>query len=103
MATEERRIIFSNSELIEALLLFCIQSKRDLSFSRNKQLSFGNSPNLSVTASGTGSTGKEMLFHENEIAAALILFANKLNIPIAKKARKSIELSQGKVVFVLTI
>ena len=103
MCTEERRIMFTNDELIEALQLFCRQSGRDCKFDQRSRLLFGNSPNLSVLVTGGQTDGKETLFHESEIAASLLLFAKKLNVPIARRARKSLELSQDKIAFVMTV
>ena len=103
MCIEERRLIFSNAELIEALRLFCEQSGRKFGFDRQADLSFSNSSALSVELTDRAGVEKPILFHETEIAVALILLAKALKIPIAKRAEKTLEIAPDKIIFVMTL
>lgn len=103
MLTEERKIYFPKPKLLEALAGFCETTKLNFPFNDKAKLSFRTKPELAVTLSDPIDPDTTREFLESEIAAALILLCRKMNIPIARKARKSIELSDDKIVFVMKL
>lgn len=103
MCKEERRIYFTTRELIEALGLFCETSHQYFPFNKNAELSFKTKPNIVAVVSDPGSSDEPCEFPESEIGVALILFCKKNAIPVARRAEKSLELSDGSIVFVMKI
>lgn len=103
MYREERRICYSNTELIDALALYCKSEDRDFDFDQSASFTFSNSPDLRVKVANWKCHGNVAEFPEPEIANALVMFSKTLGIPLPKRATKSLEFAHNNVVFVMQI
>lgn len=103
MHREERRIFFTNAELIQGLALFCDASHRIFNFDKQARLLFRTTPTVAVRVSDEQSDVEPIEFPEAEIAAALIMVSKAIGIPLAKRAEKTIELVEESIVFVLRL
>ena len=102
MATESRVVTFSNSEVVQALIEFCEQSKRPLPEGGVRQLVFSNDRQVKVTIEPEKG-GSPISFYEHEVAAALILYCRKIGVPIARRAMKSLQVAQDTVALHLSL
>jgi hypothetical protein len=96
MPSESRLISFSNAEAIDALAEYCATSERELPPGGIKRLVFSNDAEVKVTAEFNGDA-PSITFYQNETAAALILYCNRLGIPIARRALKSLQVAQDAI------
>ena len=102
MPNESRVISFSNTEAIDALVEYCAATKRELPKGGITRLGFSNDTEIKVTAEFTGDA-PPISFYQNEIAAALIFYCNQKGIPVARRALKSLQVSQDAVALHLTL
>lgn len=102
MPSESRIITFSNAETMDALLEYCVNSKRDVPNGGIKRLVFSNGSEVKVTAE-FNAAAPPITFYQNEVAAALILYCNKIGIPVARRAIKSLQVTQDAILLQLTI
>lgn len=103
MYREERKIYFSGAELIEALACFSEMTNIGFPFSDNAQLSLRTGPELVATLCDPHDSDVNKEFLESEVTVALVLLCKKMNIPIARKARKSVEASDDRIVLVMQL
>ncbi len=96
MPSESRIISFSNAEAIDALAAYCATTKRELPKGGINRLVFSNDCEVKVTAEFSGGA-PAISFFQSEIAAALILHCNKKGIPVARRAIKSLQVTQDAV------
>ena len=101
MCREERRIYFSNPELVDAISMFCKASGRIFPFDRSSDMSFKNASQIVVRISTEHPEPRSLEFFETEIAAGLIMLCQQKGIPVARKSLKSLELSHGHIIFVM--
>jgi hypothetical protein len=93
MPTESRSLQFSSDEVRVAMRDYCHQTGRLLPdhgtiMVEKKEISVPTDPNLPVEA---------VEFSESEVAAALMMFCIKENIPIARRATKSLQITKESV------
>lgn len=100
MHREERKVYFSNPELFKALASFCDATNLNFPFSDKANLSFRTEDELIATISDPDQDDAKREFLESEVAVALILLCGKMNIPVARRAEKSIELSDEHIILV---
>lgn len=103
MCREERRITFSNLELLDALAFFCETSHQYFPYSNAADLTFSQAEELVTTVCEPAKGAQSSEFMESEIAVALILHCKHLGIPIARRAQKSLEVLNNNIVFVMKI
>lgn len=103
MHREERRICYSNAELMDALALFCEHEHRTFNFDHSASFTFSNSPALKVRVANWNNQADGVEFPEPEIETALVLFSKTLGIPVPKKATKSLEFARDNIIFVMHI
>ena len=107
MPREDRRIIFTFEELYKAL--YALSTQRELrrplpgvisSIARDGE----EEGKFVVTISNfQENTKSENKYSRDFLAAALMLYCRSLNIPIAKMARKSVEVKDDSVILRLVI
>lgn len=100
--SESRVISFSNVEAVDALLQYCTATKRELPSGGIKRLAFSNDSEIKATAEFNGDI-PSISFFQNEIAAALILYCNRVGIPVARRALKSLHVTQDSISLQLTM
>ncbi|MFY9680590.1 MAG: hypothetical protein WA416_07155 [Candidatus Sulfotelmatobacter sp.] len=92
MPTEIRVLSFSKIELFEALRDYCSHTGRRLPPDAAERLVLTQESEVRVTLNSLGEES-EMKFAENEVGAALVMFCIRKQIPIAKRATKSLEIT----------
>ncbi|MGH7125781.1 MAG: hypothetical protein ACREFI_15505 [Stellaceae bacterium] len=102
MPGESRTITFTNAEAIDALLEYCASTKRVLPAGGIKRLAFSNEAEVKVTVEFNASA-PPISFYQNEVAAALILYCNKIGIPVARRAIKSLQVTQDSIALQLSM
>ncbi len=102
MPEEARVVSFSNAEAIEAIVDYCEKINRALPPGGINGLTFSNEKEVKVTVHPQGQAPSFSLY-EHERAAALIMFCNKKGIPVARRALKSLQVTQDKVSLHLAI
>jgi hypothetical protein len=102
MPTETRIITFTNAEIKEALASYCVKTGRLPSHSGVTALSFSNDGGLSASFE-PAPAGPKVIFHENEIAAAVLLHCKEHGIPIARRSIKSLQVAKDVVSLHLTM
>ncbi len=102
MPNESRVISFSNTEATDALVEYCVATKRELPKGGIERLGFSNDAEIKVTAEFKGGA-PSISFYQNEVAAALIYYCNKKGIPVARRALKSLQVAQDAVALHLTL
>jgi hypothetical protein len=102
MPNESRVINFSNSEATDALVEYCVSTKRELPKGGIERLGFSNDAEIKVTAEFKGGA-PAMSFYQNEVAAALIQYCGKKGIPVARRAVKSLLVAQDTVALHITL
>ncbi|MFQ5347349.1 MAG: hypothetical protein ACE5ED_05845 [Rhodothalassiaceae bacterium] len=100
MATEYREIKFTQAELIEALEGFCKATAPDTPAVRPAGIKFTNTSDSFVSVR---CGDNDRTFSAAEVTAALIRFARKVCIPIARGARKAVGADHGGIVLKLWI
>lgn len=103
MYREERKIYFSTPELFRALALFCETTNLRFPFNDEAKVDFRTEPELIATLSDPDQSDVTREFLESEVIVALILLCKKMDIPVARKAVKTIELSEEKIVFAMKL
>jgi len=103
MAKEQREITFKNSEVVDALYIFCEKTDRQLPQQGNNTLTFNNDPQVSINLSHDDTAQSSSTFLQNEAAAALILYCKGKGIPVPKRASKWIEVKQNSLALVMTM
>jgi hypothetical protein len=96
MPSESRTLTFTNAEAKDALLEYCVTTKREIPSGGIRRLAFSNDDEVKVTAEFNASA-PPISFYQNEIAAALILYCNKIGIPVARRAIKTLEIAQDSI------
>lgn len=96
MPNESRVISFSNGEAMDALVQYCTATKRELPSGGIKRLVFSNDSEIKVTAEFNAGV-PSISFFQNEMAAALILYCNRVGIPVARRALKSLNVTQDSI------
>ncbi len=102
MPTEIRLITFVASEVIEALAAFCAATKRPLPPDGAKNLIVPNGEQTNYLIEPNGE-GPAIRFYESEVAAALLAYCKKKNIPVARRSAKGLEAKGDAVVLRLTM
>lgn len=102
MPTEDRRIIFSNEEVYNAIFSLCAQKKIPKpppghvqtirEDSKDESKIFLDLENPQDTSSA------QIEYSRDFLAAALLLFCRGAGIPVAKNGKKTVLLSEGQVV-----
>jgi hypothetical protein len=102
MPTESRILAFSKHEVFEALRDYC--SNTGLRLPDDSLAGLALLPTREVTIA-LNHLGHESAinFTENEVGAALILFCVKKNIPVARRAVKSLEVTGETLSLHLTL
>lgn len=103
MYREERKIYFSTPELFKALALFCETTNLRFPFNDDAKIDFRTESELVATLSDPDQSDVTREFLESEVIVALILLCKKMDIPVARKAVKTIELSEEKIVFAMKL
>lgn len=103
MSVESRRIIFAGPELLEALADFCVKAERRLPDSKVKQIQYERDGAVGVVLEFEDEGLPHATFYKNEVAAALIMYCNKRGIPVARRAKKSLEVTRDAVALHLVI
>ena len=96
MPTEVRIITFSEWEMKEALIDFCIKSARPLPDDSFDAIEFPCKGEVNVTVVGRQNKSR-LTFQEHEVAAAIIGYCVKKNIPIARRSLKSLRSTRHSV------
>ena len=96
MPTERRIITFSEREMKEALLDFCIKSARPLPDEPFDEIEVAGSGEIKITL-GVRQGKVQMTFQEHEVAAAIIGYCAKKKIPIARRSLKSLRSTRHSV------
>jgi len=107
MPKEDRRIIFDHAETYKAIYAFCIHKEQ-------RKPPPGNIVKLVINPEDDtrvlvrienrqdgSSAGLE--YSRDFLAAALMLYCRSLNIPIAKKSQKSVDVKEDSVILRLVI
>ncbi|HXP74848.1 MAG TPA: hypothetical protein VN823_11935 [Stellaceae bacterium] len=102
MATETRTITFTNAEIKQAIVRYCVKTGR-MGSDRGAitGLMFSNEGGLSASFEPAPGIPR-VTFQESEIAAAIILHCKDRGIPIARRSIKSLQVSKDAVSFTLT-
>jgi hypothetical protein len=108
MATETRRIIFNNEELVLALTRQRRDEKRPLPESRIRGATVaavdGGGVKVEIMLkSPTGDALEPLEIRPAEVGAALIKFCNLQKIPLPRRAKKSIAVDAGQIALVLQL
>ncbi len=103
MSVESRRIIFAGPEILEALADFCVKAERRMPDSKVKQIQYERDGPIGVILEFEEENVPKASFYKNEVAAALIMYCNKRGIPVARRAKKSLEITRDSVALHLVI
>jgi hypothetical protein len=95
MPIESRTIVFSEEELKAALFDFCLAKQRRLPISGFAHLQVSLNAQIQATAGQT--PAESITLVEHEIAAALIIYCKKHNIPLPRNSKKSLTLNNGVI------
>jgi hypothetical protein len=102
MPTETRVITFSNAEIGDAIVRYCVKTGRLPAKAGVTALIFSNEGGLSASFEPVP-PGPRVTFQENEIAAAVLLHCKERGIPIARRSIKSLQLAKDAVMLTLTM
>jgi hypothetical protein len=91
--SESRIITFTKSEVFEALKDYCRQTSRPLPGASVDGLMLMQGKTIALELKPPGHESP-ITFAENEVAAAIMLFCAKSNIPLPRRAIKSIDVAQ---------
>ncbi|HVZ01488.1 MAG TPA: hypothetical protein VHA35_18410 [Dongiaceae bacterium] len=108
MASETRRITFTNEELVLALTRQRRDEKQPLPESRIRgaQVSAMDGAGVKVSVmlkSPTGDALEPLDIRPAEVGAALIKFCHLQKIPLPRRAKKSIAVDHGRIALVLKL
>lgn len=103
MPTEERKITFSNIELIDALTLLCRAAKEDFPFHRQANICMTGTVNLEVTVTDPNGGDSTRVFSNSEVAVALMMLCRKDKIPLPRRAEKSLEKADSGITLVVKL
>jgi hypothetical protein len=95
MPIESRTITFSEGEMKAALFDFALARQRKLPSSGLTHLRLSLNSEIQAIVGETNSETTTLL--EHEIAAALITYCKKHNIPLPRNSQKSISLNDGTI------
>lgn len=96
MVIEQRRLIFTKEEVIQAITMYSQKMGKVLPLEDFKDIEYQNGDDISV-AFHFRKTEPEF-FDIPEIAAALITLCRDKNIPLPRKAHKSLKLKGDHIV-----
>ena len=96
MPTETRVLCFSKNELFDALRDYCGSTGRRLPSDGAERLILTQDTEVRVALNSTGDESA-MNFTENEVGAALVMFCIRKQIPMAKRATKSLEVADETI------
>jgi two-component system chemotaxis response regulator CheY len=96
MPTDSRIIAFTESELKDALFVYCQATGRKLSDPGMGHLRIRSDANIAVSVEGH-TPGNATVFDANDIAAALILYCRNEKIPLPRNATKSLKIEKGSI------
>lgn len=102
MPVETRLITFTAPEVFEALMLFCETTGRPLPNGGIKRLIPPDGADGKITIEPEADAAK-ISFYENEVAAALLAYCKKKQIPVARRSAKSLEFKPDTVSLRLSI
>jgi hypothetical protein len=102
MPTETRIITFTNAEITDAIVRYCVKTGRLAAKAGITAPVFSNQGGLSVSFEPVPA-GPRLTFQENEIAAAVLLHCKERGIPIARRSIKSLQLAKDAVMLTLTM
>lgn len=107
MTTETRRITFSSEELIQALSRHRRDEKQPLPESRIRGSKVENGagpiPRVTLQLDPSGDAATALDFGATEVAVALIKFCRLKQIPLPKRAAKSLGTDHGQISLVLKL
>lgn len=104
MPTEERLIIFSPAEVLDAMKEFTHRKGRPMPRGKLDGITFvpGGEPALVLNISATGSPiAQKIAFRHAEVAAALIMFCKERSIPLPKTSKSLVD-REGAPAFRIT-
>ncbi len=101
MATETRTITFTNSEIRQAFVRYCVKTGRLPANGGVAALTFSNEGGLRAPFEPTPA-GPKVTFQENEIAATVLLHCRERGIPIARRSLKRLRVAKDTVSLTLT-
>jgi hypothetical protein len=103
---EFRCIVFSNQELLSALIDFRRKSRLPLPVGTVSNISFsteGNAVVTRVTLLDDYNAATEMRIEATEVAAAAVNYCLERKTPMAKSYHKKIEIMDGQITLVMTM
>ena len=107
MPREDRRIIFSFDEAYKAVYSLCVQKEIKKPPPGNIAAAVidpDDKNKLILTINNMQeNTVREMTYSRDFLAAALLLYCRSQNIPVSKRATKSVELKADSVILRLVI
>ncbi len=107
MPREDRRIVFDYAETHKAMFALCVQKGLRQPFVGSiTAINFKAEDDKSVVvrfANGLQGTSATSEYSRDFLAAALMLYCRTCNIPIPKKAMKSVELGDERVTLHITL
>lgn len=98
MPREHREIVFSRQELSQALYDYARLQKPDADIGNPKIASIAGAPEVSVTVQFGG---EEIAYGAAEVTAALIRYAKKIGLPLARDAQKALSAGEDELVLEL--
>jgi hypothetical protein len=102
MPTEIRTITFTNAEIKEAIVRYCVKTGRVATPGAMGELTFSNEGELCASFQPNPES-PALTFKENEIAAAVLLHCKERGIPIARRAIKSLRVAKDTMLLQLTM
>ncbi|MBN2752349.1 MAG: hypothetical protein JXQ84_06540 [Rhodospirillaceae bacterium] len=106
MPNEVRRLIFTKTEVAQALIAFNTQAKtKILAHGYLSALVLRGEPQLGVDLSleGTDGTHHEILINESTLGAAIIRFCMDNHVPLPTKADKRLKIVNDKLVLDISL
>lgn len=105
MSVETRRITFSAEEFLQAAYRHRRDEKQPLPESRVRgvKIEGGAEPKFAIQVEDRGDGKTTIDLRPAEVAVALIKFCGMKNIPLPKRAAKSLGVEDGKVCLILKL
>lgn len=101
MPTELRRLVFSNIELLEAILLHNAVAKQKLPRGALSLSKIEHDPRVSVTLQIVGETTQTIRVSAEWIAAALLRYCMVKHVPVPRLSTKSLQVNGDNLCLVI--